>query len=196
MLYLIVILSASAIIICANTLPSPSVDVLIKNSIAVAIGVVAIIAIDALSALIIRRLFPKRLFSPQVKLFSVTKKEHLFYNKFAIKHWKDRVPQLGIFTGFDKGKIKSISETQYLERFLLEANYGVAIHLANGILGFFIAFIPACSAPFVWIPIFAVNLILSLMPFAILRYNSYTLLRLYKRSQASHSKSIEKVKDN
>lgn len=188
MLYLIVIVVCSAIIILCNSLPSFAPELLLSNTIGVAVGVVAIIALDGIEALIIRRLLPASLFAPDKKAFRVSKKEHNFYNRLEIKRWKEKVPELGIFTGFDKGQIKSISEKEYLSRFLLEANFGVAIHLANGVLGFLILFIPFCSAPSIWIPIFAVNLILSLMPVFILRYNTYILYRLYKRSQ-DHTKS-------
>ncbi len=183
MLYLIIILVCSAIIILCNSLQAPTPELLLSNTIGVAVGVVAIIALDGIEALFIRRLLPPSLFAPDRKAFKVTKKEHRFYTRIGIKHWKEKVPELGIFTGFDKGQIKSISEKEYLSRFLLEANFGVAIHLANGVLGFLILFIPFCSAPSIWIPIFAVNLILSLMPVFILRYNTYILYRLYKRSQ-------------
>ena len=99
-----------------------------------------------------------------------------------IKKWKDRVPELGMFTGFSKSEIKSSDDPQYLGRFLLEANYGVIIHLANAVFGFVIAFIPFCSAPSIWIPIYAVNFVLSILPVFILRYTSCTLLKLYKKS--------------
>ena len=188
MLYLIVILACSAIIILCNSLPMLAPELLLSNTVGVAVGVVAIIALDGIEALMIRRLLPASLFTPDKKAFRVTKKEHNFYNKLGIKHWKEKVPELGIFTGFDKGEIKSISEKDYLSRFLLEANFGVAIHLANAVLGFFILFIPFCSAPSIWIPIFAVNFVLNLMPVFILRYNTYILYRLYKRSQ-NHTKS-------
>ena len=100
-----------------------------------------------------------------------------------VKSWVSLVPELGLFTGFHKDSLGSASDSKYLARFLLESNYGVVIHIANGILGFLIAFIPICSAPSIWIPIFVVNLILSLMPVAILRYNSHTLYKLYLRSK-------------
>ena len=57
------------------------------------------------------------------------------------------------------------------------------IHLANAALGFLIAFIPFCSSPSIWIPVFAVNFILSLMPVAVLRYTNHTLVALYERSE-------------
>lgn len=100
-----------------------------------------------------------------------------------IKAWKDKVPELGGFTDFHKDRLESQSDAAYLERFLIESNFGVIVHLVNGIFGVFILFIPFCSMPSVWIPVFIVNLILSLMPVAILRHTSYTLLRLYNRSR-------------
>jgi len=188
MLYLTVILLSSALIILFNTIHDPSVNLLLTNALNVIIGVVSIIAIDGIGALIIRRLFTSRLFSPNRKAFLVSKKEHLFYNKLGIKQWKEKVPQLGIFTGFDKGHIKSTSDKDYLYRFLLEANFGVIIHLFNAATGFVIAFIPQCSAPSIWIPIFVINLILSIIPVAILRYNTYVLFRLYERSSRNRER--------
>ena len=78
--------------------------------------------------------------------------------------------------------LESCSDTAYLHRFITEANFGVAVHVSNAVLGFLIAFIPLCSSPTIWVPVFAVNFVLSLMPIAVLRYTSYTLLRLYNRS--------------
>ena len=169
-------------IILNNSLPSLTPELLSDNAIAVVVGVVAVIAFDGITALIIRRLMPEKWFSAERGAFAVSAKEHKLYKKLRVKKWVRLVPELGIFTGFHKDKIQSTANKEYLGRFLLEANYGVAIHLANAILGFVVAFIPICSAPSVWIPIFAVNFILGLMPVAILRYNSYTLHRLYLRS--------------
>ena len=119
MLYLIIILACSLLIILANSLPSLSPEILLNNTIAVSIGVIVTVAIDGLSALAIRRLFPKAWFAPDAKAFHVSKKEHLFYNKFAIKRWKDKVPELGMFTGFDKGRVESISKSTILSAFYL-----------------------------------------------------------------------------
>ena len=68
-----------------------------------------------------------------------------------------------------------------IERFIVEANYGVIIHIANAILGALVVLIPFCSSPSIWIPIFTVNFILSLLPVAVLRYTSYTLQNLHAR---------------
>lgn len=185
MFYLIVIFLSIAATVGANLLlclpvtPTEAITVIF----AVAFGSIAVFLIDALSALIIRRLTPKVLYLPSVKLFSVKKKERNFYRSIKIKRWKFLVPELGGFTSFHKSELKSTGDPEYLERFIVESNYGVVIHLANGLLGFLIALIPFCSSPTVWIPIAAVNLILSLLPVFILRYTLYTLQNLYARSR-------------
>jgi hypothetical protein len=145
-------------------------------------GTIAIIALDGMLALIIRRLLPKRWFGANQKIFSVSQKEHLCYRKLRIKQWKDLIPELGCFTNFHKDRLESANDSAYLERFLLESNFGVVIHLANAFFGFLIMFLPFCHSFSIWFPIFFVNLLLSLLPVAVLRYNTYTLTRLYQRS--------------
>ena len=184
MFYLITILVSALLIIVGNMAFCPfSWENTCNISLSVATGVVAVIAEDGLSALIIRRLTPKSWYRPERKLFEVSKHERNFYNSVGIKKWKDLVPELGLFTGFSKSEVRSTSDTAYLERFIIESNYGVIIHAANALLGFVIMFIPICSAPSIYIPIFVVNFILSMMPVFILRHTLYTLNRLYKRSQ-------------
>ncbi len=183
MLYLTVIIGGAIIIAIANTLVSFSFELLLTNLLAVTVGVLAIIAQDGITAIIIRRLTPKSWYLPERRFFEVSGSERKLYAKMKIKKWKDAVPELGLFTGFSKSEIKDADDAKYLGRFLVESNYGVVIHIANAIFGFVIAFIPICSAPSIWIPIFAVNFILSILPVAILRYTSHTLSKLYQRSK-------------
>jgi hypothetical protein len=184
MFYIITVALSIIIIAVSNVIfiPAFTLSDVIGAFISVSIGAACAFIIDALSALIIRRLTPKRWYLPCVKLFEVSKAERNFYNKLKIKSWKDHVPELGGFTDFHKDSLKSQSDTAYLERFIIEANYGVVIHIFNALLGFLVMLVPLCSAPGIWIPVFAVNFILSILPVFILRHTSYTLLRLYKRS--------------
>lgn len=185
--YLTVILISALIIVAVNLLLS-SDAVTWRNaldiSLSVFVGVFSVIAVDGIFAVLIRRVIPARLFSADRGCFRVSKKEHEIYRTLRVKQWKDRVPELGCFTGFSKSNLKSIGNKEYLARFLLESNYGVVIHLTNATLGFLIAAVPLCSAPAVWIPIFCVNFLLSILPVAILRYTSYTLQRLYLRGKS------------
>jgi hypothetical protein len=147
-------------------------------------GALAAFLIDALSALVIRRLTPKSWYAPNSRLFTVSKRERDLYSKLRIKKWKDYVPELGGFTDFHKDRLESMSDREYLERFIIESNYGVVIHIANALLGILVMFVPFCSSPGIFIPVFAVNFVLSMLPVYILRYTSYTLLRMYNRSVA------------
>lgn len=190
MFYLIVIF-ASIILISAGNLilaiPITLSDIGWSLLVTV-IAAAAVFIIDAISALAIRRLTPKKWYTPNNDIFNVSKKERNFYRALKIKEWKDMVPELGGFTDFHKDKLESPNDPVYLERFIVEANYGIMIHLANAALGLFIAFIPICSSVTVWVPVFLVNLILSLLPVAILRYTSYTLQNLYRRCKRRESK--------
>jgi len=147
------------------------------------LGVAAVFVIDAFFAFVIRRL-PERWFSPDGRLFSVGKREKSFYRKTGINGWKRYVPEWGCFTGFHKDQLQSSNDSAYLGRFLLESNYGVAGHVAGAMFGFLIMLLPFLRPFSVALPIAAVNLILSLLPTMVLRFNTYALRRLYQRALA------------
>ncbi len=183
LLYLIIILISVVIISAANLIGqavtfSLALDLLVRTG----LGAVAIIGLDGLFAFLIRRLTPEKWYQPEHKIFEVSKKEQKFYRSIGVKIWGNKIPELGGFTGFHKDKLRETGDIEYLRRFLIEANYGVIIHIENALFGFLILFIPFLSSPSVWIPIFAVNFLLSLMPLAALRNSSHTILKLYKRS--------------
>ena len=184
MFYVIIILASVLLISIANLafiIPCTLWDVE-KIIFSASFGTIAVIGLDGILALIIRWMLPKRWFGADRKIFSVSQKEHLCYRKLRINQWKDLVPELGCFTNFHKDRLVSPEDPAYLERFLLESNFGVAIHLSNAFLGFLIMFLPFCQSFSIWIPIYAVNFVLSILPVAVLRHNTYTLARLYQRS--------------
>lgn len=182
MLYLSIIIGGGILIALFNSIAGFTLELLLFNHLYTAIGIIAIIAADAIGALLIRRLTPKKWYHPTRSFFAVSEKERKIYTKMKIKKWKDSVPELGVFTGFSKSEIKSSDDSEYLERFLTESSFGEIIHIENALFGFVIAFIPFCSSPTIWIPIYVVNFILSILPVFILRYTSHTLLKLYKKS--------------
>lgn len=150
---------------------------------AVVINTVAVIALDGLEAWLIRRL-PERWFSADNPKFDVTERECGLYRKLGVRKWRDKVPELGGFTHFSKSKVADPSDNNYLGRFVLEANYGVIIHLVNALSGFLIIFIcPLKYALCFGVPIGAVNLVLSLMPVIVLRYNVPKLKALMRRNE-------------
>lgn len=155
-------------------------------------GTVGVIAWDGLWAFIIRRAFPEKWFSYERKgYFDVPKSECKFYEKIGIKKWKDHVLELGMFTAFDKKAISDPDNPVYMERFILENNYGEVIHLQNAVFGLAMAF--CYPIEYFWyftFPIIFVNAVLSLMPYAILRYNTP---RLQRRRQILVEKAAKKA---
>lgn len=143
--------------------------------------VAAVFVIDGVTAFIIRRL-PEKWFAPLSVAFGVCKWERNLYRRSKIIVWKRFVPEWGCFTGFHKDKLRAPKDSDYIARFLLESNYGVAGHLAGALLGFAIIFIPLASPFTVAIPVAVVNALLSLLPTAVLRSNTPALRGLYLRN--------------
>ncbi len=157
------------------------------------LGVAAVFIIDAFFAFVTRRL-PERWFAPEARIFSVGKHEKNFYRKTKINSWKKYVPEWGCFTGFHKDRMQSSSDSAYLGRFLLESNYGVAGHVAGAFFGYLILLLPFLRPLSVALPIAAVNMILSLLPTMILRFNTPALRRLYRRNLDREALSEETAK--
>lgn len=180
LLYLISIIGGDALIIISNLLINKkflnlSVFYIILAGI---LGAIGVIAIDGILATMIRRMLPEKFFSYKVKFHFVSKAEAKLYEKFGIKKWKDSVLELGIFTNFSKKKIQEPSNREYIERFIMECNYGAWIHLSNAVLGFLlILFYPFHLCFFIPFPICVINFVLSMLPFMILRYNVSRLSR-------------------
>lgn len=142
---------------------------------------VFVIAIDGIFATVVRWLLPEKMFAIDKKSFVGKKKECFFYEKIGIKSWKDKVLELGSVTSFRKNKISDPKNNEWVSRYILEANYGVAVHLCGMLFGFLAMF--CCPKSFrlcVGLPICVVNLFYNFLSFAILRYNLPKLHVLYK----------------
>ena len=145
------------------------------------LGIVLVIILDALVATFCRML-PKKMANFESKIYLVNKKEKNFYEKIRIKKWKEKIPEIGHFTGFRKNKIKEPKNKEYVERFLREISYGELGHFFSIFIGVVLVLIPIFKP--IWISIcivvIFVNAFLNLLPIFVLRYNSFTLLLLYK----------------
>lgn len=157
---------------------------------------IASVIIDGLVALVIRKL-PSSLINGDSKFFNVSKKELRFYEKIGIKKWKEKVPELGGFTSFHKNKISDPHNSEYLERFVLEVNYGILIHFVSIFTSFLIIFIDykMFLGSNVWLtiglPVSIINAILIGLPTCILRYNLprlKMLIKINKRGNKNESK--------
>ena len=87
---------------------------------------------------------------------------------------------MDVKSSFHKNRVYEPHSNAYVERFILECNYGVAIHFVGALLGFLIIFLfPLSYACWIGLPIALVNLWLNLLPMFALRYNLPKLEALY-----------------
>ncbi len=154
---------------------------------------VMVIAIDGLFAFIVRRL-PEKWFRYGNKMFEVSKRERKFYNRLKIKAWKDKVPELGMFTAFSKSRVTEPQSAEYVARFLLESNYGIWCHIADIVFGGLVVLcMPLKFALYIGMPVAAVNAVLNLLPILILRYNTPGLTAMYKRNIKKKERETDSV---
>lgn len=146
----------------------------------VVVSLVAVIAIDGLFATLVRWICPKKWFTVEKEGFAASKTECRFYEKLGIKKWKDKVVELGFFTGFRKNKIADPNNNEYVARYIIEANYGIGVHVAGMIFGFLVCLVFPAHWYSIGLPVGFVNMIVNSLSFMILRYNLPKLRTLYR----------------
>lgn len=193
MLYLTVILMSMTIIILIDGiffLPIFSLN-LGYVVFAVVVSTIIEILISGAIAFLVRWLMPAKWFSIDNKIFCAGKNECRFYEKLGIKVWKDKVLELGCFTSFRKNKIQQPTDKDYVKRFIVESNFGVAIHALSVPLGFLVILVFPIEFFFMFgLPVAIVGAVLNLMPMFILRYNLKKLHRLYNYNLKREQKTI------
>lgn len=197
-LYLGIVFVSMIVIALCNILFNACGQSVLYICLLVLIATIIEIIIDIFFASIMRWVVPKKWVNPEKSsFFPASKKEQRFYEKVGIKRWKDKVLELGAVTGFRKNKLGDTKSVEYVKRFILEANYGILVHIACMTFGFVIIFI--CPKAFWWsvgLPIACVNLLLNFMSNSILRYNLPKLHVLYKynlkRQKERENNQIEK----
>ncbi len=179
-LYLSVIIVSIFLITALNAIFYLGLESFFAILLIVFIFTIVEILIDSICAFIVRRLLPAKLFSFEKLKFCAGKKEVRFYEKINIRKWKDKTLELGWLTGFRKNKMCKSKTTEYLERFIIESNYGVAVHVLCVVFGCFVIFIcPKSIRLSIGLPITFVNIVLNLMSLFILRYNLPKLHKVY-----------------
>lgn len=164
------------------------------------LSILAVVLVDGAVATV-ARLLPKCFANHEDKIYVVTKEEKKFYENIKIRKWKDKIPEMGHFTGFRKNKLADPKSLEYVERFLLESCYGEIGHFFSCFVGFVILLFYPISQ--VWlavsIPVAIINIFMNLPSLFILRYNSYKLrvLRnsLEKKQNRAKQTAQEEVKE-
>ena len=199
LLYSIIMVIGMAITITLNAFFNP----LYKDKwwmyiILVVAFVVAAILLDGLIAFIIRRM-PEKWFSEDKGMFKASRKELIFYKKIGVDKWKNYVPELGMFTGFSKGKVVDPNDNKYIARFILEARYGVAIHLFSVPFSFLLLlgdYNMYTGHPniilTIALPVAVVNAILIVLPAFILKFNLHRLVKIYESNKRMEERHRQK----
>lgn len=151
-----------------------------------------VLFIDGLVAFFVRKILPLRYFNIDKKYFSATNKEAFFYEKLGIKKWKDKVLELGFLAGFSKKSILRPKDNEYLKRYIIEANYGIAVHFYSIILGFLVVFLtPKIYKISIGISVALINSFYNYLSVAILRYNLVKLRKLYELNERKAKRKID-----
>ena len=192
-LYLLTVFFAMVIICFFNIMFGPETfsHYAIWVIVSTIVSVMVEIAISGIGSLITVR-SPSNWFNPEKKLFVVSKKEQKFYEKVGIRHWKDKVWELGGLGGFRRNKLKSQSNAEYLHRFIIESNKGMVGHIINIFTGFLVIFIlPLKYALRIGFPVAIVGAWLNFLPTCVLRYNLPKLNIAYKRASRLENRKPE-----
>ncbi len=202
LLYSIIIVNCMAITATLNCLFNP----LYKDKwwlyiILVVAFTVAAVLLDGLVAFIIRRM-PEKWFSKDKCMFKASRKELIFYKKIGVDKWKNYVPELGMFTGFSKSHVVDPNDNKYIGRFILEARYGVTIHIFSVPASFLLLLAdynmytghPNLILT-ILLPVAVVNAILIVLPAFILKFNLHRLVKIYDSNIRMEERHKRKEKE-
>lgn len=148
-------------------------------------------ALDGLLAILINKM-PNRWFGVDNRLYHVSKVEMRLYQFLRVRHWKDKVWELGWLGGFSKKKLLSPEDPQYIERFIIECNKGVLTHRLSYPIGFLAMLtVPGAFVLGVALPIAIVNVFLNILPALALRYNTPKLKIMLLRLERKQKRAAE-----
>ena len=139
------------------------------------------IALDGAIAIFINKL-PNGWFDKDNPIFKVSERERELYRVLRVRLWKDKVWELGGLGGFSKRVLREPDNPEYIERFIIECNKGVATHRLSYPIGFLAMLtLPGVCSLTIALPVAIVNLFLNVLPTLALRYNTPMLKTLLKR---------------
>ncbi len=148
-------------------------------------------ALDGALAIIINKM-PDRWFGIENPLYDVSNFEKNLYKKLKVRLWKDKVWELGGLGGFSKKNLCHPDSPEYIEKFIIECNKGVATHRLSYPIGFLAMLsLPGICAFTIAFPIAIVNLFLNILPTLALRYNTPKLKMVLQRLKKKRLRTEE-----
>ena len=139
--------------------------------------------IDALAAILTRALARGRALDPFAPCYTVSKRERRLYVRLGVRVWKDKIPEMGgLLVGFQKKRVETREDADYLMLFLKETCYAELMHAISALLGFAVVFtLPLRYAFYFAIPVASVNFVLNVLPVIVQRYVRPSLVLSYNR---------------
>ena len=182
--YLFVILAGPFLIALIALLAGGTGEALPMLTLSAYFVTAAAFLIDALVAILVRKLARGCATDPYARFYSVSKKEKKVHKFLRVRKWRDKIPEMGgLLVGFQKKKLEK-DTPEYLLFFLKETCYAELMHLISAILGFAVVFLlPLRFALPVSLPVALVNFVLNMMPVLVQRYVRSHMIPLYERSK-------------
>ena len=147
---------------------------------------------DGIIAIIINKT-PDRFFGVDNPRFEVTERERSLYIKLGVRHWSDKVWELGGLGGFSKKTIKEPNNPEYIEKYIIECNKGVVTHRLSYFVGFLVMLpLDGVTAYSIALPVALVNLFLNILPTIVLRHNTpmlHSVLARLRRKRTPEEKA-------
>ncbi len=148
-------------------------------------------ALDGAVAIVVNKILPTAWFGADKPIFAVSEIEKKLYKKLKVRRWKDKVWELGGLGGFSKKHLKEPDNPEYIERFIVECNKGVATHRISYFIGFLAMLtVPGICSFTVALPVALVNLFLNVLPTLALRYNTPMLKSVLTRQRKKREEAV------
>jgi len=148
---------------------------------------VVVFGIDALVAVCVR-LYPEPKVDPFGGYFAARRWERRFYVRLGIRHWKDRIPEMGgLLAHFPKKHVADRHDNAYLLKFLRETCYAEVMHLLSIPAGFLVLLlfcVPHYHVLWFGLPVAVINAVLQILPVLTQRYVRPFLVAAYRRNKA------------
>ena len=183
----------------------PSINLIFYRSISTLLWFLLVFGVVVIATFLIAylaSLLPTKFYEPNRKIFHVFKFEKKLYERLGIKHWKDKIPELGKqLSGFDKHTLAEPDNPEYIHKFLLENCKGSFLHAISIIYSILSILILIFILPWpfiltMWLPTAVVAITVHSLSLMILRYTRPKLMVVYKRLTRNKEGNIkEEVKD-
>ena len=143
----------------------------------------AAFGIDALVALLVRR-WPEDKIDPFGGWFRARSWERKCYVRLGVRHWKDRIPEMGgLLAHFSKKQVADRHDNAYLMKFMRETCYAEIMHLLSIPVGFLIFLLWPHHILWFGLPVALVNAVLQIFPVLTQRYVRPFLVSTYRRNE-------------